>query len=443
MRPLLTALRWDLRDKLARTLPPLASTFSYLASSCTETVASALSWRLLLASSRYRPSPNSTRAIARRLSSSSESAHLFSLQDDVELEEAAKRSIVLLAPTVCATGVSRGVLLIKFSQVSRFYLNRVNVEELQRYFAVVLEPSWAGYAVPEILGWTTAPDPVVVQASEVSDRELLRILNTNLHAVPFGASDWVDHRLFRPLDSPNVAYDVAYVASYRPGKRVHAFLRAVREVRAHDPNFRALLVCSRWGGRRSEITSLITHFRLSNVVTLVEDASPRQVCDLLNKSRCNVLLSLKEGSNRSLFEAMFCDCPVIALRSNVGVNKQYINGQTGLLISGNELAGAMLDIKEGRYHFAPRDWAMAHIAPEITTEKLATKLNELFPQQPRPFRNLRVKVNAPEVRYMDRTMPSDHTDLSRTVLQTFLRTERSPDRFERLVAELSAAFTTV
>jgi hypothetical protein len=190
------------------------------------------------------------------------------------------------------------------------FVEHYDLKRLVQNGHVVLEPSWAGYCDPNILAWTLVDRPVIVQSSEVGDINLLRELNTNLVPVEFGASDWIDPHAFSPKNAGNKIYDCIYVANRGAYKRVHVFLRAISKILPVRPIFRAALVCDPWGGPADVIEGLIDHYRLRGRFDFVDGVPYSEISSPYSQSKLCVLLSLKEGSNRSLFESMFCDTPV-------------------------------------------------------------------------------------------------------------------------------------
>src|SRR5215831_9879306 len=96
---------------------------------------------------------------------------------------------------------------------------------------------------------------------------------------------------------------------------------------------------------------------------------------------------------------MFANTPVVLLKSNIGVNKDYINQHTGVLADDAELASMLITMSERYRDFAPRDWAMRNIAPEVSTRYLEEALAR--PEVSHVVLPLAVKVNAPEAVYMD------------------------------------------
>ncbi|MDR2153714.1 MAG: glycosyltransferase [Burkholderiaceae bacterium] len=319
------------------------------------------------------------------------------------------RAITLRAPRWEGGQVRRGVLLIKFTETFRFFYHNIDIARLMRYFHIVLEPSWSGYCLPEILLWARFPEPIVVQASEPLDRQFLSDLGANLIPTEIGASDWVDHRVFHPLGGEKT-FDVIYVANLTPMKRVNVYLRAVSELVRLRPGFRAALVVSSFGGNEQEFAQLLRWYGIGSQLTVLMNQTQSQLNDIINKSRVSILLSRKEGSNKTLFESMFAGTPVILLRNNIGVNKDYINEHTGRLTDESQLVSTILEFVDGRIRTTPREWAIENISAERSTQKLEKVLRDVGMADPAVDAPLFVKMNTPEATYKDadvaRRMPN-------------------------------------
>lgn len=308
-----------------------------------------------------------------------------------------KRSLVLRDPLFSTSGqlMHKGVYLVKFTTTFPHVYNLLDLDKLQCHFHVVLEPSWAGYCLPEILAWCNLSDPVIVQASDAGDRDLLALVGSGLVPVSFGSSDWVDMTAFHPLEEVPKIYDVIYVANYNSIKRPYAFIRALFALKKKGVSLKAALVCSKWGDCRDETLDLIDHYGLTQQIDLFESIPQREINLLLNKSKVNLLLSLKEGSNRSLFEGFFAGTPGIVLRENVGVNKDYFNKSTGLCIQEKSLKNSLIHFSTHWEEYDPATWARESIAPEITTLKLKEVVDSL--EQPDNASSpISIKVNRPE-----------------------------------------------
>ena len=351
-----------------------------------------------------------------------------------------RRALVLQPPDINENGIRKGVLIITFTETFQFFHTCIDIERLLRYFRIVLEPSWSGYCLPEILSWARYNQPIIVQASEPRDRRFLGTLGTSLVPISLGASDWVDHRIFRPLELPK-DYDVIYVANLSPIKRVHVYLRAIRTLLSRGRPVRAALVMASWGGNKRTFEQLVDLYNLRDRIKVFMNLSQPALNELLNRSKVSVLLSKKEGSNRTLFESMFANVPVLLLESNIGVNKAYINKLTGEIVSEKELPDAIERIGNMSPPLSPRSWAMNNIAPEISTQKLQTLLNAHYSSDGVSTRPLWVKVNSPEATYMDPAICTCVPDITQ-VLDCFARRNRLNDPDEALDARIRDLFAS-
>jgi glycosyltransferase involved in cell wall biosynthesis len=311
------------------------------------------------------------------------------------------RSLVLKPPIVPSSDAikEKGVLLVKGEMEPLICL--CNVGRLLQDYWLVLEPGSAGYALPSILYFTAFPDfPVVVMAPAVEDRRFLSELHRNLVHTSIGASDWVNPDVFRPLpDTPKI-YDAVMVAYWGRVKRHHVLFKAMRKLR--DESYRVALVGFPWDeGTLSQVENLAKWYGVRRQVTFFEKLCPEEVNMVLNQSKVNVLLSLKEGANKTLFEGMFAGVPAILLENNIGVNKEHIvEGRTGRLIKERELPEVLLWFREHYREFRPREWAMQNISPQVSAAKLNTLLRELAHQRGEPWtRDIVAKTNCPEPRY--------------------------------------------
>lgn len=400
LRRWLAVLKWLAADLLRRKFGPCAPYAAY--------TAHVISKLLRLDTRSIRFLMYASRASNGRLFTDSVRKSIVMIQErlprllaaDVAEEIAMRRCVVLRMPERAEPPRWRGILLVSFTQTSAYLCQHYDLKRLTQNFHVVLEPSWAGYCDPNILAWTLVDRPVIVQSSEVGDRNFLRELSANLLPVAFGASDWVDPHAFSPKNAANKIYDSIYVANRGTYKRVHVFLSAIRKILTVRPNFRAALVCHHWGGPADVIEGLIDHYQVRGRFDFLDSVPYSEISTLYSQSKSCVLLSLKEGSNRSLFESMFCDTPVILLSENIGVNKDYINPETGILVSERRLHHAMIEISESWPKYRPREWALRNISPANTTAKLAAVLQALNPQEAISADDLLLKTNRPEVEYM-------------------------------------------
>ncbi|MEN0037252.1 MAG: glycosyltransferase [Cellvibrio sp.] len=348
------------------------------------------------------------------------------VSDGVTLKEAADRTIVLKWPDVQhGEVVCKGMLLIKFTKTFSYALRNLDIERLSSYFYVVLEPSWSGYADPDILAWIGKSKDIVIQSSEVQDRALMNCFPETFRAVSFGSGSWVPDYDFAPLVGDK-EFDSIYIANTNPIKRVGRYIDAIKKiVLAGHVNYKGCLVCASWGESAHLIQLLVKNAGIEKNLILKFSLSKEDVILFLNKSKCNLLLSLKEGSNRSLFEAMMCNVPVISLVENIGVNKEYIGEQSGLLIPDEMLESSMLWLSKNYQSFSPRIWALENISYKKSMDRL---LDILYRESVSDSLKVYKKVNAPEAFYEN--THTNFPDLMKSLLMLFALAGERLDEYD-------------
>lgn len=317
-----------------------------------------------------------------------------------ELSDILGRSLILKEPVKSGGDVEKGVLLIKFTETFSYFLRHVDCERLTEDYHVVLEPSWVGQALEEVLGWARCAEPVYVLTAEKLDYDFINSLDSNLKAIRVGSGEFVDYRVFKPLGNEKI-YDCVSIGNYSDYKRLHSYIFAIRDAVRENPSFRAALVCARWGGgRKNQIKDLIRELGLQDHIDIHERLSQAEVNVIIDQSCINVLLSRREGASKVLFEALFVDVPSIVLAENLGVNKELFTPLSGMVVPEKKLASVLLQAREIYSKFSPRSWAMQNIAPERSIEKIRDAICAAE-RDHQPFSTeLYVKVNVPEARYM-------------------------------------------
>lgn len=414
-------LKWQIRDWVMKHGLRWVSYIKYVKYILLKNIIRRDDLSTLFAAHRYYQTSFMTNSVCQALSGATGHLETFvHAAGFTDLDRVARRTIVLKNPEVREGRIEKGVLLITFTESFPFFHQHINCERLLKYFYVVLEPSWAGYCDADILFWTKyKPSPVVVEATEIQDFRFLESLNSNLIPVSFGMSDWVDFRVFNPVPSTKKAYDSIYVTNYNPIKRHHVFFKALREI--GDPTYSAALVFGQDGDAKKEIGQLIDYYNVRNNVTIYERLPQQQLNAILNEAKVNILLSIKEGSNRSIFEALFANVPGIVLKNNVGVNKSYINEMTGRLINERELAQVLQEFRTSWEKYSPREWALNNISPLITTRKLSETLQKFARERGELWsKDLVPKVLVPEVEYFYAETATSMLN-SRKVIELFLR----------------------
>jgi len=357
---------------------------------------------VLLKSIRFNYNDRAIRFLKKMIAK--EQQVIFSLvTKGVTEEEALSRTIILSLPTRQDDVISKGVILIKFTRTFSYFQDKNWFAKMDELFVFILEPSSAGYADADILSILLKSKHCFVQASEIEDRSLLNALFPRGCALSFGSSDWVDSSIFSPLNSPK-KYDSICVANLNPVKRIYRYVDSVGNiVSGGDPSYKGCLVCASYGdtdgNQLGNIEKYIKDKGLESSLELSKGLSREKLVEKLNESKTSILLSYKEGSNRTIFESMFVNIPVICISENIGVNKSYVNEFTGTLVHDMFLEDALREMKSNWENYRAREWALENISPQVTT----LKLSKILETKVGPLCNtaLYVKVNRPELDYFN------------------------------------------
>jgi hypothetical protein len=117
-------------------------------------------------------------------------------------------------------------------------------------------------------------------------------------------------------------------------------------------------------------------YRVPQQVNLLEslpiDEVTRHQCD----ARVALILSRREGSCVAAVEALFAGA-ALGMRRGAHVGSvQYVNEETGALLSGNRTATDLMALLERSAELRPHEWAAKHISCHVSLEKLNTFLRQ-------------------------------------------------------------------
>ena len=299
----------------------------------------------------------------------------------------AERVITLKEPV----GKEKGVILLKFLDTFSWLRAQYDVERLLKDYYVVFEMSYYGCCCPELLQYASYEERCIVGASHSLEYGFLTRLNSNIAPANFASCNWVDDRVFHPLPADK-KYDAVYVATWNPVKRHHILFEAVSRIA--DPTFKAVLVGGGYGGTRYEIEQWIRYYGVEDRIIVMENLSHEAINLLFGESRYSILLSLKEGGNKSIIEGMFANAPCIVLNDHLSPAADWINDQTGRMASRRDLPSAMLWMRNNWQTFSPREWAMSNLHPRVTTAILEKTIRHISEQEGRGWTTpLAVKYN--------------------------------------------------
>ncbi|GEM_PF-3515242 len=309
--------------------------------------------------------------------------------------------LIILSPPV---GNRKGVMLIKFTDYFRFFSLIFDLDKLARDYILVVEPSFCGYFDQDILSLLNDNLIIVFQAPEPVDRNFINGVHNNWFTVPIGSNCWVNPNVFFPIQTSRKKFDIIMVAIWADFKRHWSLFKAISKLKKNK-KIKILLVGKPWPKSLNDIMSEAEYFNVKSNISAVEDIEQPQLNKFMNESRILLLLSQKEGFNKSLIEAMHVDLPVFILKGfNYGYKYEYINSQTGGFIKKHKLVDFMenLDsiLEEKRYK--PYQWVKNNISLELSVKSLVMAFKNIEKKKSLKInKDIVVKVNTPELSYFD------------------------------------------
>lgn len=335
----------------------------------------------------------------------------------------AGRMLVLKAPRLInGEVVEKGAIIFKFTETFAPIYKQLDVTRLARHYTIVLEPSWVGYSLSEILVWLRlAPEKVVVMAPYKPDYELLESLGSNLVPISIGPADWVNPSFFHAIPGIEKKYDAIYVANYNPKKRVDRFLRAVVRVSQRYPDFRAAVLCVRFGksARTEALQDVMIWAKSKANLDVLAGVKQPQLNELFNQAKVNVLLSLREGMNKGLAEGLLAGTPALLISESACGNHRHINKATGRLVQDKQLEKALVWFVQHHESLTPSEWAVNNISPSASTARLSETLRKIECAAGRQWTvDLAIKANQPEMQYLERGLEDLHL-LREQILATY------------------------
>jgi hypothetical protein len=272
----------------------------------------------------------------------------------------------------------RGILLIDYAYAFPLFAAFFNIETVSRHYHIVLEPSWIGYCIPEILAYAHLETPVFVETVEPPDRAFLEAVGAPFVPVPVAANWWVDHRMVRPLGTAK-DIDVCMVAAWSRFKRHAAVFTALATLRRRGVHLKTLLI-GYVGDRtlsKDDVYQQAKYYGVADLVEMQEHLPLESLVAQLNRAKTHLLWSRREGFNRATIEALAVDIPVILREGhNYGFSYRYINEQTGMLANEASLPSVLHNVVETYTEFTPRAWLMEHMTPQIATSILGKAIRD-------------------------------------------------------------------
>lgn len=296
----------------------------------------------------------------------------------------------------------KGVLIVKFSDYFKYFATIFDMDKIGEKFIVVVEPSSIGLFDLDLLCLSAFPCEFIVETQEPDDSIFLNKLSVNFTPVELGANCWVDDRVF--FHNVNVVkeYDVIMIAIFADVKRHYHLFEAMSKC---QNQIKVALIGVPWPKTIEAIKEEAKYYNVENNIVYFENIDQKDINDLLNKSKCFLLLSKKEGSNKSGIEALFANTPSYYLEGyNYGHHYPFINKKTGGFIHPRHLDSFLKNIDSiiTENKFTPREWAEKNFSPQVSTSKLKMCLDSMeHKKNIKINKQLEIKINNPNLDYYD------------------------------------------
>lgn len=159
------------------------------------------------------------------------------------------------------------------------------------------------------------------------EAEKLNVPEAKIMVLPFG----IDPKLFnanqRKLDDSK--FVVTSTRNFETVYNIPHLLKAIAKVKDEIPNLQLNLIGT--GSLKSEIDALVNELELKDIVTFFGKIPQAEIVTVLNQSNVFVSVSLSDGNNISLNEAMACEAFCIA--TDIPANTQWIkHEENGFLV---------------------------------------------------------------------------------------------------------------
>jgi len=308
-------------------------------------------------------------------------------------------NLILLKSPNDRTG-EKGVILLKYTESFRSFAALYEVERLVKNYMIVLEPSWWGYKDSSFFILAGSDADIIVQSQSQPDYEFLSEHGFGLTPVRIGAGDWGDPQLFRPSGAER-RFDIVMVSSWNPFKRHRDLFAALKEAKSRfGRTITAALIGYPSGWTAENIKHELQRFGIADQCEIFNSVPQSRVAEIVSQARLYLLLSRREGANKAMYEALFCDTPVLVPRAHRGVNLEHLNAQTGATFEEGQLTQSLLEVLDRSAAFSPRSWALRHTGFEAATRDLNEALQRVASTRGQRWeRPIVAKKNQPNLFY--------------------------------------------
>ena len=262
-------------------------------------------------------------------------------------------AIVLKSPSRS----EKGVILVAYNYAFPTFALIFDLPKIMQKYHIVLEPSTARYLMPEILMFKSFKEKVFMETGEPRDAEFLERFVSNAHSVPIAANWWIDSRIFKENSHEPKVYDLIMVSSWLKLKRHELLFKSLKRLKDRGRLLRCALVGYPIDMTKKDILELAKKYEVENLIEIFEWISQKDIAQLYQRSKLNLLLSKREGFNRSVIEGMYCNVPCLIRKNfNFGHKYDYINERTGGYFVDAQLDVAIEKALDNLDKFESKNW---------------------------------------------------------------------------------------
>jgi glycosyltransferase involved in cell wall biosynthesis len=170
--------------------------------------------------------------------------------------------------------------------------------------------------------------------------------SNKISTVPFG----IDPAIFNDNNRKvsNEKFTITSTRNFEPVYNIQHLIHSVAEAKKEIPTIHLNLIGT--GSLQNELEKLVTELDLTNNITFYGKVSQAKIAEVLNQSHVFVSVSLSDGNNISLNEAMACGAYCIA--TDIPANTQWINdSENGYLVKINDVSGLSNKIVNSYHHY--------------------------------------------------------------------------------------------
>lgn len=199
---------------------------------------------------------------------------------------------------------------------------------------------------------------------------------SKIDTVPFGIDPFIFNNHKRALSKAH--FVVTSTRNFEKVYNLPHLLKAIALVKKQIPELRLNLIGD--GSMKNEIIAEIADLEIADITTLYGKVPQPQIADVLQQSHLFISVSLSDGNNISLNEAMACGAFPIA--TNIPANTQWINhGINGFLVEINDVNTLAQLIVNSYQNYDNLQQKASEINQKIIFEKAIFSKNMTFVEE--------------------------------------------------------------